>query len=593
MTHDEVALEEEFARASLKRATLRRLLAYLKPHRGKVLLTILLEASWVTSMLVDPRLIRTAIDGPLAAGDVDGTVVICLWMGLNILFRAVLTTLELRMSTRIGVQVIDALRRDVFDHIQRLHMRYFDRTKQGRIIARADRDVDTLEQLVFWGPIFFTSLILSMGMGLTWLIASNASMALWLVVAMPLVWITTRVFHRFGFPAYRSIRETHSAISAQVAEAITGVRVVQAFGQEKRELDDLESRQGLYRAAVIRGARIAAAYIPSLSLAFHGVLLVILALGGYAVLDGTLTVGGLLEFVLLVGFVLGPVEGLGGLYNESLVAGAAAERIFLLLDTEPEVQDLPEATDPGRLAGAIEFDDVSFAYDPEARHGWQLEHVSFTVEPGQTVALVGHTGAGKTSVINLLARFYEAQQGTVRLDGMDIRELKLDALHRQTGIVLQSNFLFAGSVLENLRFVHPGLTDEEARRGFSELGCVDVLDRFQNGLATDVGERGANLSEGERQIVCFVRALLAEPSIVILDEATSAVDTRTEALILEALRRLSSHQTTVVIAHRLSTIRDADRILVMEDGRVVEQGTHEQLLEAEGTYAALYRDYAA
>jgi len=593
MTHDEVALEEEFARASLKRATFGRLLAYFRPHRGKVLLAVALEATWVLSMLVDPRLIRNAVDGPLAAGDVGGTVAICLWMALNIGFRAVLATWELRMTTAVGVRVIDALRRDVFDHIQRLHMRYFDRTKQGRIIARADRDVDTLEEIVFWGPIFFTALVLSMALGLVWLFTSNARLAVWLVVAMPVVWFTTRIFHRFGFPAYRRIRETHSAISAQVAEAITGVRVVQAFGQEGRELEELEKRQGLYRAAVIRGARIAAAYIPSLSLAFQGVLIVILALGGYAVTGGELTIGALLEFVLLVGFVLGPVEGLGGLYNESLVAGAAAERIFLLLDTEPEVQDRPEAIDPGRLAGAIAFDRVSFAYDPDVRHGWQLEDVTFSVEPGETVALVGHTGAGKTSVINLLARFYEAQEGAVRLDGRDIRDLTLDALHRQTGIVLQSNFLFAGPVLENLRFVRPGLTEEEARRGFEELGCLDVLDRLQDGLATDVGERGANLSEGERQIVCFVRALLAEPSIVILDEATSAVDTRTEALILGALRRLASHQTTVVIAHRLSTIRDADRILVMEDGRVVEQGTHDELLAAEGTYAALYRDYAA
>ena len=204
----------------------------------------------MVSMLIDPRLIRIAVDGPLAAGDVGGTVTICLWMGLNILFRAALTTWELRMTTAVGVQVVDALRRDVFDHIQRLHMRYFDRTKQGRIIARADRDVDTLEQLVFWGPIFFTSLVLSMALGLVWLFASNAGLALWLVVAMPLVWVTTRVFHRYGFPAYRRIRETHSAISAQVAEAITGVRVVQAFGQERRELDELEARQGLYRAAV-------------------------------------------------------------------------------------------------------------------------------------------------------------------------------------------------------------------------------------------------------------------------------------------------------------------------------------------------------
>lgn len=590
---DEIALEEEFARTSLKRATFGRLLSYFRPHRGRVVLTIVLEAVWVTSMLIDPRIIRTAVDGPLAAGDAGGVLTLGGWMALNIVLRAVLTTWELRMSTAIGVKVIDALRRDVFDHIQRLHMRYFDRTKQGRIIARADRDVDTLESLLFWGPIFFTSLVLSMGLGLVWLISSNAALALWLVAAMPIVWFTTRLFHKFGFPAYRRIRETHSAISTQVAEAITGVRVVQAFGQEKRELDELEARQGLYRAAVLRGARIAAAYIPSLSVAFHGVLLVILVVGGTAVVEGSMTVGALLEFILLLGFVLGPVEGLGGLYNECLIAGAAAERIFLLLDTEPEVQDRSHAIDPGRLKGRIELDRVSFAYDPEATHGYQLEDVSFSVEPGRTVALVGHTGAGKTSVINLLSRFYEAQEGEVRLDGHDIRDLRLDALHRQTGIVLQSNFLFAGSILENLRFVSPGLDAEGARKGFEELGCLPVLERLPDGLETDVGERGANLSEGERQIVCFVRALLADPSLLILDEATSAVDTRTEALILKALRRLSSRQTTVVIAHRLSTIRDADRILVMQDGRLVEQGTHGELLDRGGVYAALYAEYAA
>lgn len=591
MSTAEIALEEEFARTALKRATWSRLFAYFKPHTRQLVLALSCEAIWVVSMLLDPHLIKVALNGPLAAGDVGGTLVLTVWLLLNIIGRALLTRYELRLSTAIGVRVQDAIRRDVFDHVQRLSMRYFDRTKQGRIIARADRDVDTLEHLIFWGPILCTMMILSLSLGTVWLLTVNASLALWVFAALPLVWITTRVFHKLGFPVYRQVREASTNISSHVAESITGVRVVQAFNAEARADAELARRNDAYRGAVMRGAKIASAYIPILTLSFHGVTVALLLFGGHAVLEGTMQVGDLVQFVLLLGFVLGPIEGLGGLYNECLVAGAAAERIFLLLDTEPEVQDVPDAVDPGRLEGEIVFDDVSFSYDPSGKDGRQLEHVSFRVEPGETVALVGHTGAGKTSVINLLARFYEAQEGEVRLDGIDVRRIKLDALHDQTGIVLQSNFLFAGSVLENLRFVHPGLTAAEAVEGFETLGCRSVLDQLKDGIETEVGERGANLSEGERQIVCFVRALLAEPSFLILDEATSAVDTRTEALILRALERLSSRQTTVVIAHRLSTIKHADRILVMENGRVVEQGNHASLLAQGGTYAALYAEY--
>lgn len=589
---DELALEEEFARVRLDRATIGRLLRWFRPHWKPMALALLIEFLWVVSVSIDPWFIRQAVDGPLSSGDVAGTLVWVGWLVLSVAARALVTVWELRTTNRIGIEVLAAIRQDVFDHVQRLSMRYFDRTKQGRIIARADRDVDALEHFLTWGPVVLVSLASSMAIGFVRLVWGQAYLAPWVLAAIPVLWLITRAFEKVGFPAYRRVRETHAAISSHVAESITGVRVVKAFAAEDREAERLAVLQKDYRAAILRGASVTGGFIPSLTLAVQALLVVALILGAQHVVGGTLTVGALLEAVLLLGMVLGPVEGLGGLYNDSLIAGAAAERIFLLLDTVPEVKDAPGATDPGRLAGAVEFDRVSFSYDPKGLGGKQLSGVSFRVAPGERVALVGKTGAGKTSILNMLARFYEPQEGAIRFDGRDAKTISIAALHRQMGIVLQENFLFAGSVLENLRFVRPSLTEVEARDAFASLGVTEILEGFSDGLATDVGERGANLSEGERQIVCFVRAWVARPSILILDEATSAVDARTEGLILSALRTLSHGQTTLVVAHRLSTIKDADRILVLDGGRVVEEGTHDDLLARGGTYARLYAEYA-
>ena len=588
----EIALEEEFARVPLRRATLKRLARYLAPHRFAMGLGLFIEFAWVWMLVIDAKLIQLAVDGPLSHHDASGVLFFAGLIALNSVVRGTITVFELRLTNRVGVDVLHAVRAGVFDHIQRLSMRYFDRTKQGRILARADRDVDALEHLLTWGPVVAVSLATSIVAGFVRIGSQYVYLLPYLVAALPVLWGVTRVFERFGFPAYRRIRETHAAVSAHVAESITGVRVIKAFTAEEREGKRLGVLQDAYRSAILTGARISNGFVPSLSLAIQALLVVALLLGAREVLGGRVTVGELLESVLLLGMVLGPVEGLGSLYNESLVAGAAAERIFLLLDTVPEVQDAPDAVDAGRLSGEVEFDRVSFAYDPTDGAPRQLHEVSLRAAPGERIALVGHTGAGKTSILNLLARFYEPQGGTVRFDGRDAKTLTAASVHRQMGIVLQENFLFAGSVLENLRFVRSELTEAEAREGFRSLGCLEVLDGFSAGLSTDVGERGANLSEGERQIVCFARALLADPSILILDEATSAVDTRTEALILRALDALSSRQTTFVIAHRLSTVRHADRILVLDHGRIVEQGRHADLISAGGAYANLYREYA-
>jgi ABC-type multidrug transport system fused ATPase/permease subunit len=588
----DLALEEEFARVPLRRKTLSRVMRYLRPHARTMAFALTIEFLWVVSVSIDPWLIQQALDGPLPRGDVAGSAVYVLWLVGSVVARAAVTVWELRAANRVGIEVLRAIRQDVFDHVQRQSMRYFDRTKQGRIIARADRDVDSLEHLITWGPVVLVSLTASMAVGFARLCVSQAYLAPWILATIPLLWIVMRVFDRYGFPAYRRVRETHSAISSHVAESVTGVRVIKAFAAEDRERERLERRQTDYRAAVSWGARIAGGFVPSLTLAIQALLVAALVLGASRVVDGDLTVGRLVEAMMLLSMVLGPVEGLGSLYNESLVAGAAAERIFLLLDTVPEVRDEPGASDPGRLSGEVEFDGVGFSYDPTGGGERQIADVSFRVEPGETLALVGHTGAGKTTILNLLARFYWPQEGVIRFDGRDAKTIAGAALHRQMGIVLQENFLFAGSVLENLRFVRPDLTAAEARDGFAALGVLEVLDGFAAGIETVVGERGAIISVGERQIVCFVRAWLSKPSILILDEATSAVDTRTEALLLRAMRALSTGQTTFVIAHRLSTIRDADRILVFDHGRLVEEGRHEDLLARDGVYARLYAEYA-
>jgi ATP-binding cassette subfamily B protein len=589
---DDLALEEELARVPLRRTTWRRLLRYFGPHRKSLLLGLSIESFWVLVLIVETAMLRAAIDGPLTRGDARSTVLWCLAIAGSVAFRAWITVIELRRTQRAGVEALHAIRSDVFDHLQRLSMRYFDRTKQGRILARADRDVDSLEHVFTWGPVGLANNVTALLAALTRIVWVQPHLTLWVLGAMPVLWFLARGFQRVGFPAYRRIRETHSAISAHVAERITGVRVVKAFAAEARESATLERLQAAYRSATMAGARATAAFVPVLTLVIQGILVVALLLGAARVLDGELTPGALLEAVILLGFALTPIEGLAGLYNECLVAGAAAERIFLLLDTTPDVADREGAADPGRLAGEVEFRDVGFSYDPAGAGGRQLAGISFRAAPGERIALVGHTGAGKTSILQLLARFYEPQEGQILYDGRDARTVAGAALHRQLGIVLQENFLFGGSVLENLRFARPDLSEAAALAGFESLGCREILAGLPRGLSTEVGERGANLSEGERQIVCFVRAHVSDPAILILDEATSAVDTRTEALLLRALRALSARRTTFVIAHRLSTIRDADRILVLDHGRLVEQGTHAALLETGGTYARLYGEYA-
>jgi ABC-type multidrug transport system fused ATPase/permease subunit len=410
-------------------------------------------------------------------------------------------------------------------------------------------------------------------------------------IVLPPLWMATRLFHVRGMRAYRKLREQASRLTSSLAENIAGVRVAQAFSREEENLARFQQLQGVYFDRFIVAARIFHTYLPFLGLMSGVGTTIILGYGGYLVLQDQITVGELAAFVLYLGMFFGPIQTMGDLYNTVLSTAASAERIFDLLDTEPQVRNRAGAQPLALIRGHVVFEGVYFRYDTTPADTWVLKNISFEAKPGETVALVGHTGSGKTSIISLIARFYEPQQGRILIDGTNLQAATIESLHEQIGIVTQENFLFTGTVMENLKFGRPAATDEEVIAAAKTLGTHGIIERFADGYQTRVGERGANFSAGERQLLTFTRAMVARPHILILDEATSAVDSQTERSIQHALEKLFERRTCFVVAHRLSTVRNAHRILVLSEGEIVEQGTHGELLERGRHYSEMHKEF--
>lgn len=589
MSQQDWMLDEELARARPSTAVLGRLARFLAPYKGRIALGLVMEVVWCLSYLAGPWLVQQGIDKGLMKSDFLVLALASAAYAANTVGRSLLVGQELKLLTRAGLSVLADLRRAVFDHVQGLCMNFFDRTQQGRVIARVDRDVDALERAVIWGPVTTLSATLVLSMAIAAMARYDVRLTLAVVACVPTLLFSTEGFRRLGLRAYRRARADLSRLTAHYAEAINGMRVIQASGREE---DSVSAGRGLiaaYRDSGVRAVNVWSAYQPVVNLHYGVSGALVLWLGGRLVLSGTLTVGELVAFLMLLEYVFQPLEELGDLYNDLLGAQAAAERVFQLMDARPSVAEAPDARRLEAPRGRVEFDAVRFRYAPDAP--WALDGVSFAVEPGQTAALVGHTGAGKSTVVSLLCRFYDTTEGAVRLDGEDVRGLTLDTLRRHIGVIPQDGFLFSGTVMDNLRFGRPDASDAEIVAAAERLGAHALLSALPDGYATEVGERGGRLSHGQRQAVCYVRALLAEPRVLILDEATSSLDAATERTLQEALRRLSEGRTTIVVAHRLSTIRSAERILVFERGRVVESGDHASLLAEGGAYARLYADY--
>ena len=496
------------------------------------------------------------------------------------------------IMTRAGESVQFLLRKSLFAHLQRLSMSFYDRTKLGRIISRCTSDIASMREINVWGfQQVIANTLIPMLVATAMLLLTDWRLFLSVAWLGPILFVLNDKYRtKIGF-MYQYAREWFTRVSTNLAENITGMRVVTAFDRQTPNLNTFNYLQEVNTAKWVQVARVNGVFQPLLELIRFLGKAIILIFGGYLAVRGSIAkgVGAVVAAYMFWDWFMNPIINFGNFTNLLMAALAGAERVFAMLDTQPEVQDLPGAKPLPRIQGHVQFDHVTFGYVPERP---VLHDISFEAHPGQMVALVGATGSGKSSIISLIVRFYQPQQGRVVIDGADIRHVVGESLNKQTGLVLQANYLFTGTVLENIRYAKPDATDEQVFEAARAIGSLDSIAMLADGFNTQVGERGASMSLGQRQLICFTRAFLADPRIFMLDEATSAVDTATEQIVQHSLEKLLENRTTFVVAHRLSTIMRADAILVIDAGRIVERGSHHELVAAGGRYAHLYHQFA-
>jgi ATP-binding cassette, subfamily B, multidrug efflux pump len=569
------------------RGTTGRLLAYLDPYRKSLVAILVMVIVSAASQALGPALIGYATDQFIKpGGDTQGLLLTMLALAAVYAVGFFAARAQISMMGEVGQRLLSAIRVDIFKKVQVLSLRFFDKNPAGDLMSRLLNDTEVIQTFVGQALVqVLGSLFSLVGIVIAMLIQSPL-LAVVSFSVIPIMLIMTRIFSGWARSAYRRTRETIGDVSANLQEEIAGIKVAQAFNRTQAEQAEFARRNAANRQATMSATAITSAFQPLVDVLGTLATAIVAGFGGWLVLRGDVSVGILVAFLTYVQNLFRPLQLISTAYTQAQASLAAAERIFEMIDTPVELKDTPEAKAMPRINGAVKFDHVSFAYDPKKP---VLDEVSFDSAPGQTVAIVGPTGAGKTTIISLLNRFYDVDEGAVSVDGVDIRSVTQASLRGQMGIVPQDSFLFAGTVADNIRYGRLNATDADVEAAARAANAHEFIANLKDGYKTRLGERGGGLSQGQRQLIGIARAILADPRILILDEATSSVDTRTEALIQQALRTLLKGRTSFVIAHRLSTIREADQILVLEDGRLVERGRHDALLAQGGRYAELHR----